>query len=405
MLRGDEVGALLGDFLLRSGAQGTYAASIVSSSLLGKMAERHGQPYVETLTGFKWIAASTGWPSATRRRSATASPPTRCGTRTASRPRSASSSWPHCSRRRDGRCRTGSTRSPRSTACTPPTSSACGSSDLSIIAEAMSRLRSQPPTELGGLRVEQHEDLTEGSEALPPTDGLRYRLADGARVVVRPSGTEPKIKCYLEVVVPVDGTGQDARGRRPRARSSGRRLGWTPSPRVGPRRRPPVSGRPAVSTSERGETSATLSTARTPSSGPRPTAGGPAARPGGPAGRPGRARRSSSRRRSRSPVPCPDRSRRPSLRASCCGSTDRSRRTCSGGRRPRRSACAGRRPSSTRASGRWVSLAMLRRTSVSAYARTRGLSSDHPGQHADQRGDQSRPAVRGRCARSAQRAR
>ncbi len=46
------------------------------------------------------------------------------------------------------------------------------------------------------------EDLTRGTDRLPPTDGLRYTL-DGARVIVRPSGTEPKLKCYLEVVVPV----------------------------------------------------------------------------------------------------------------------------------------------------------------------------------------------------------
>ena len=67
----------------------------------------------------------------------------------------------------------------------------------------MERLRTNPPERLGGLTVEQVEDLTEGSAELPPTDGLRYRLADGARVIVRPSGTEPKIKAYLEVVVPV----------------------------------------------------------------------------------------------------------------------------------------------------------------------------------------------------------
>jgi phosphomannomutase len=76
-------------------------------------------------------------------------------------------------------------------------------SDLALIARAMERLRAEPPTSLGGLAVEQAEDLSQGVDGLPPTDGLRYRLAERGRVVVRPSGTEPKIKCYLEVVEPV----------------------------------------------------------------------------------------------------------------------------------------------------------------------------------------------------------
>jgi phosphomannomutase len=67
----------------------------------------------------------------------------------------------------------------------------------------MERLRATPPTSLGGLAVLSVDDLSEGSATLPPTEGLRYHLADEARVVVRPSGTEPKLKCYLEVVVPV----------------------------------------------------------------------------------------------------------------------------------------------------------------------------------------------------------
>lgn len=68
--------------------------------------------------------------------------------------------------------------------------------------------------ELAGLAVTRADDLSEGEGGLPPTDGLRYTL-DGARVVVRPSGTEPKLKCYLEVVVPVAD-----RGALPAARST-----------------------------------------------------------------------------------------------------------------------------------------------------------------------------------------
>ena len=48
------------------------------------------------------------------------------------------------------------------------------------------------------------DDLTQPADGLPATEGLRFRLAGNGRVVVRPSGTEPKVKCYLEVVVPVE---------------------------------------------------------------------------------------------------------------------------------------------------------------------------------------------------------
>ncbi len=64
--------------------------------------------------------------------------------------------------------------------------------DLTRIGDAMARLRATPPTELGASAVERADDLSAGSDDLPPTDGLRYYLADGSRVVVRPSGTEPK---------------------------------------------------------------------------------------------------------------------------------------------------------------------------------------------------------------------
>ena len=77
-------------------------------------------------------------------------------------------------------------------------------SDLSLITDAMARLRNDPPAVLGGRAVLRMDDLEKGVDGLPPTDGLRFSLPD-ARVIVRPSGTEPKLKCYLQVVVPVAG--------------------------------------------------------------------------------------------------------------------------------------------------------------------------------------------------------
>jgi phosphomannomutase len=53
--------------------------------------------------------------------------------------------------------------------------------------------------------VARADDLAQGDGGLPPTEGLRYYLADDSRVIVRPSGTEPKLKVYLEAVEPVDG--------------------------------------------------------------------------------------------------------------------------------------------------------------------------------------------------------
>jgi phosphomannomutase len=77
----------------------------------------------------------------------------------------------------------------------------------------MERLRSNPPEALGGRAVRSVDDLSAGVDGLPPTDGLRYGLDGDARVIVRPSGTEPKLKCYLEVVIPVAGDVAAARAR------------------------------------------------------------------------------------------------------------------------------------------------------------------------------------------------
>ncbi|WP_319054758.1 phospho-sugar mutase [Streptomyces europaeiscabiei] len=202
MLRGDEVGALLATHLVARGVQGTFAESIVSSSLLGRIAEKAGLPYEETLTGFKWIARVENL---------------RYGYEEA---------LGYCVDPEGVRDKDGITAALLITELASQLKEegrtlldllddiavehglhatdqlSVRVQDLSLIARAMERLRERPPAALAGLAVTGAEDLTRGTDRLPPTDGLRYTL-DGARVIVRPSGTEPKLKCYLEVVVPV----------------------------------------------------------------------------------------------------------------------------------------------------------------------------------------------------------
>jgi phosphomannomutase len=73
-------------------------------------------------------------------------------------------------------------------------------SDLSQTEAVMRQLREAPPRSVGGIAVARRDDLSAGDGGLPPTEGLRYYLADQSRVIVRPSGTEPKVKVYLEVI-------------------------------------------------------------------------------------------------------------------------------------------------------------------------------------------------------------
>jgi phosphomannomutase len=85
--------------------------------------------------------------------------------------------------------------------------------DLSLIGTVMARLRETSPREVAGIAVVRSDDLSVGSEALPPTDGLRYYLEDESRIIVRPSGTEPKLKVYLEAIEVVPKRKQLAKAR------------------------------------------------------------------------------------------------------------------------------------------------------------------------------------------------
>ncbi|SDM97447.1 phosphomannomutase [Streptomyces sp. cf386] len=215
MLRGDEVGALLAAHLVDRGAQGTFAESIVSSSLLGRIAEKAGLPYEETLTGFKWIARVDGLRYGYEEALGYCVDPE--GVRDKDGITAALLITELASvLKAEGRTlldRLDDLAVDHGLHATDQLSVRV--QDLSVIANAMRQLREQPPTQLAGLAITRAEDLTQGTETLPPTDGLRYTL-DGARVIVRPSGTEPKLKCYLEVVVPV-GTHADLPAARAKA--------------------------------------------------------------------------------------------------------------------------------------------------------------------------------------------
>jgi phosphomannomutase len=203
MLRGDAVGVLLADALIRRGVRGTYATTIVSSSMLGAICERHGVEFAQTLTGFKYISRAAtdlvfGYEEALGYAVAPELVRDKDGISAAllladlaAELKAAGSSLP---------ARLEELYAEYGRYATDQLSVRVD--DLGEIAAMMQRLRDEPPaTLLGSLAL--FEDL------LPDTDGVRLTWGSG-RVVVRPSGTEPKLKAYLEVVLP-GGTATEGR--------------------------------------------------------------------------------------------------------------------------------------------------------------------------------------------------
>jgi phosphomannomutase len=199
MLTGDELGALLGDDALRRGVRGTYACSVVSSSLLAALAAAAGQPFRSTLTGFKWIGRvpglAFGYEEAIGYCVDPAAVPDKDGISALVRVLVLVAELKAQGRtladRLDEIARTHGVHQTSQLSVRVQ--------DLSVISGAMARLRANPPADLGGAAV-QVEDLAGGSEDLPPTDAVLIR-GERVKVVVRPSGTEPKLKCYLEARV------------------------------------------------------------------------------------------------------------------------------------------------------------------------------------------------------------
>jgi phosphomannomutase len=209
-LLGDEVGAVLAWWVLQRtrGDDRLVATTIVSSSLLARQAEAAGVAHVETLTGFKWLARSPG--PGQRLVYAYEEALGHCVGTGPGGPAvldkdglTAALAWCElvAALRAEGRTpldvlaelddRFGAHATAQVSVRTPDRDG------------ALRRFAATPPSSLGGLAVAEVVDLAGGWHGLPPTEGIRLGLADArGRVVVRPSGTEPKLKAYAEVIAP-----------------------------------------------------------------------------------------------------------------------------------------------------------------------------------------------------------
>ncbi|WP_199482129.1 phospho-sugar mutase [Vibrio owensii] len=215
MLTGDQVGSLFGDYLLQAQPNALVGNTIVSSRLLSSIAKAHGAEYYQTLTGFKWLTnvAMT---------QETEANPFLFAYEEALGYTVGNKVWD-----KDGLSAlvafsqlTGKLKAQGKTLWDKLEElyrqhGFYFNAQRSIALDPKSppigdKLRANPPTEIAGKRIEVIEDLklslrfvTDGpTEAidLPASDVLVYHLEDKSRVIVRPSGTEPKLKCYYEVI-------------------------------------------------------------------------------------------------------------------------------------------------------------------------------------------------------------
>lgn len=236
LLTGDQVGALLADYLLEVSPKDKrmVATTIVSSQLLSYLAKQAGADYRETLTGFKWIGnAAMDFEKSTGGRFVmgyeealgySVGPLVRdkdgvsaCvifAELTAWNRTKGRSVLEHLDDiyRRVGLFVT------EQVSLTKP-----GSDGIAEIRAAMKRFRAEPPRAVADLPIEQVVDLAKGEGGLPPSDVLVFKLAGGRRIIMRPSGTEPKLKSYYEVRIDV-GKGESIAQARTRGQAELRKL-------------------------------------------------------------------------------------------------------------------------------------------------------------------------------------
>ncbi|MGD0808416.1 MAG: phospho-sugar mutase [Acidimicrobiales bacterium] len=208
VLTGDELGVLIGDHLMATstGADRLVASTVVSSSMLSALASSYGVAYAETLTGFKWIARAArvrpghrllfGYEEALGYAVSTAVAD-KDGLSAAVVVAEMAARAKHEDRSLLDRLHilealVGVHTTAQMSLRFP------GSDATGAMASLMAHWRSAPPGHLGGLEVDGVRDLAHGGGELPASDVLVLRLGGLGRVVLRPSGTEPKLKVYLE---------------------------------------------------------------------------------------------------------------------------------------------------------------------------------------------------------------
>ncbi|MFM1974619.1 MAG: hypothetical protein RL524_606 [Actinomycetota bacterium] len=200
MLRGDELGVIFGEWIARTKPAGTMGNSIVSSSALRKIAAHYGVDFKEVLTGFKWLAKiedlAYGYEEAIGYAVDSETVNDKDGVSAALFLAQIAMDL-----KREGLtladlldeiwARHGFHGTEQISIRV---------SDMGAITRLLATLRSNPPQEIAGRAVEAIDDLAAPTDGLPPTDGLRIWLAGGIRAIIRPSGTEAKMKCYIEVI-------------------------------------------------------------------------------------------------------------------------------------------------------------------------------------------------------------
>ena len=200
MLRGDEVGVILGKYLIESGklTGKSVSNSLVSSTLLSKIAKKHGIRFEETLTGFKWISkvSNLGYgyeeaigycvdPEIVNDKDGISAALLIAQLAGELKVKSSSlSDYLQSIGEEFGFHETDQI--------------SIRFSDVTEIDDLLSRISNNPPDQLAGLALETIEDLSKAEKM--QTTGIRMKYQNNVRVIIRPSGTEPKLKCYIEVV-------------------------------------------------------------------------------------------------------------------------------------------------------------------------------------------------------------